>query len=248
MNEKCEGIVINEVDYRDSDAVITVYTDNYGIIPLYVRGYKKITGRNVLACQLFDVSEFLFDLKNGHMSTLKSAYLKNDHAGLKADYDKLTAASVIAEAARYLGSETDYRILKKLLELLESIDQNYLCINLMLCAVLRANGMSPEVDRCARCGSQNDIISFSIKEGGFLCRSCYDGTDGSIMDPQFLKKIRLTVKAPVEAYDKLPALELNDPEITDILLKFLETHGEIRLHSAGMLEYFRKNILPEGKL
>ena len=96
MNDKVRGIVIRQIDYKDNDAIITVYTDEYDRISLYVRGYKKITSRNVYATQIFDESDFLFDYNPvSRFQTLKTASLVNEHKGIKGQTPRKTEFSPV---------------------------------------------------------------------------------------------------------------------------------------------------------
>ena len=41
MNDLIKGIVINSIEYKENDAIITILTNEFGKVALYVKGYKK---------------------------------------------------------------------------------------------------------------------------------------------------------------------------------------------------------------
>ena len=91
MNDLIKGIVINSIEYKENDAIITILTNEFGKVALYVKGYKKITSKNVYATQLFDYSNFLFDYKpDKSIQILKSANLIKQFSDIKTDYEKIS--------------------------------------------------------------------------------------------------------------------------------------------------------------
>ena len=42
MIKKLEGIIVSEVDYKESSKIVNVFTKDLGIIGCYARGSKKI--------------------------------------------------------------------------------------------------------------------------------------------------------------------------------------------------------------
>ena len=41
MNDRIDGIVVNQIDYKENDQIISIINKQYGKISLYVKGYKK---------------------------------------------------------------------------------------------------------------------------------------------------------------------------------------------------------------
>ena len=42
MIKKIEGIIVSEVDYKESSKIINLYTKEYGIIGVLARGAKRL--------------------------------------------------------------------------------------------------------------------------------------------------------------------------------------------------------------
>ena len=47
MIKKIEGIVISEVDYKESSKIINILTKEYGVIGLIARGTKQVKNKLV---------------------------------------------------------------------------------------------------------------------------------------------------------------------------------------------------------
>ncbi|MGI6509255.1 MAG: DNA repair protein RecO [Erysipelotrichaceae bacterium] len=240
MNDLIKGIVINSIEYKENDAIVTILTEEFGKVALYVKGYKKITSKNVYATQLFDHSNFLFDYNpNRSIQILKSANLINQFSNIKTDYEKIAIASVICETATAV-EENIYDLLFKTLTLLNDDKQQYLVLNVYLVTMLNILGIAPFVDGCVNCGRIDSIESISISEGGFICCYCNREFNDEIFDLEFLKKFRIINKASFDVYDKLITLNLNDFKLTDMLMGILVNFSGIYLKSYQSLVNLNK--------
>ncbi len=232
MNEQVNGIVIKQIDYKDNDAIITVYTPTYDRIGLYVRGYKKITSKNVYATQLIDESMFLFDYNPiSRFQTLKSASLINEHKGIKSDYDRLAIAALICEIADTVYDEQGYDDLKSALDQLDKCSEPYTVANLYLSLALRAAGLGMNVDGCSICGATDNIVALSQQEGGFVCKNCNSQLHLPVSDAGYLRKMRIINKADFTVFDKILGLGLNSFDITRELAGFLKYYMDIDFRS-----------------
>lgn len=231
MNDLIKGIVVNSIDYKENDAIITILTSEYGKVALYVKGYKKITSKNVYATQLFDYSSFLFDYNpNKSIQILKSANLLKQFSNIKTDYEKIAVASVICEIANAV-EDNIYDLIFEALTKLNDTEQSYLVLNVYLVMMLNLLGISPYVDGCVNCGKTNNIESISIKEGGFICSYCNIEFNDERFDIDFLKNFRIINKTSFEVFDKLLTLNLNNFKLTDILIQILINYSGIYLKS-----------------
>lgn len=231
MNDVIEGIVISVNDYKDNDAIINILTKEYGKLALYVRGQKKVSGKNIYATQLLNRSSFMFDYyPNRNMQHLKSATLIDTFSEIRNDYEKITIASLICEITDKCATEDIYDLLLKSLENLNKSDQPYLILNIFLSEILSRLGISPYVDGCVLCGRSDDIETISLEDGGFLCRKCNQG-ENKAMTPSLLMKFRYINKAKMDIIDKLVNLNLNEFELVDIMMNILVIYSGIRVNS-----------------
>ena len=237
MNERITGIVIRETEVKESDAIITVCTADYGQLSLYARGLKKVTSKNAYACQLFDYSEFLLDYNpSKQIQLMKSAVLKKEYLGIKSDYDRLALASVVIEIISQLQDDTSYDLLQTTLEKLDYEKEEFTVFNVFIVQILALLGVSPVVDECVLCGNTKGIETISIADGGFICHECNKSVHLKAMDVEFLKKFRIINKADFSVFDKLSGIGLNDYQLSALLVEFFCTHSGMRLKSWRAVE------------
>ncbi len=231
MNEKINAIVIRENDYKENDAIITIVSEQYGKMSLYVKGYKKINGKNIYATQPLNYSAFMLDY-NPHkgIQLLKSAVLIDEFANIKKDYEKIMIASLICELIDKAYQDDLFSLLLKTLENLDKSNQAYLVLNVFLVEMLKILGISPYVDGCVLCGRTDDIETVSLEDGGFLCHKCNQGQNAKL-PLQMLKKFRYINKANIDIIDKLTNLQLNDFALTDMLMNILVIYSGIQINS-----------------
>ncbi|MBQ2684840.1 MAG: DNA repair protein RecO [Erysipelotrichaceae bacterium] len=237
MNDRVTGIVIRETEVKESDAIITVYTADHGQLSLYARGLRKVTSRNAYACQLFDCSEFLLDYNPGKdVQLLKSAVLKREYMGIRADYDRLALASVVIEIISQLQDDSLYELLETTLEKLDQDEEAFTAFSVFVVQILNILGISPVVDECVLCGNTKGIETISIADGGFICHECNKSVHLRPLDVDFLRKFRIINKASFEVYDRLASSGLNDYQLSALLVEFLCTHSGMRLRSWRAVE------------
>ena len=232
MNDRITGFVTGWQDYKENDAIISVYTEEYGLLSLYCRGIKKITSKNAYGCQLFSLSEFLLDYNPAKsVQMMKSAALKKEYLGIRGDYQRLALASVVLEIVNKINEDSLYDLLMRTVELLDSSSQPYMVFSLFMAAILRMLGISPEVDRCVNCGDDSAIETISVEDGGFICVSCNRQLQLRPYLPEKMRKFRYLNKASFDVYEKLLPLGLDDYELAELMVQFFMTHSGLNLRS-----------------
>ena len=89
---KSEGIVIKKTDVGEADAVLKVFTKEFGKIDIYVNGIRKSKKREKISTELMSVSEFLIYEKNAkyvsNSFTIKTFFSKisQHYSNLKFSY------------------------------------------------------------------------------------------------------------------------------------------------------------------
>ncbi|MBO7257499.1 MAG: recombination protein O N-terminal domain-containing protein, partial [Alphaproteobacteria bacterium] len=90
MKEKYVGYVINSIDYKDNDSILSVLCKD-GLISLRARGVKKINSKNASSVMNYAYSEFEVSRSN------KSGYLT------LSDGKLLNYPSFISENLEYIS-------------------------------------------------------------------------------------------------------------------------------------------------
>ncbi len=232
MNDRLTGYVTGIQDYKDNDAILSVYTREYGLISLYGKGLKKITSKNAYGTQLMCRSEFLLDYNpSKSMQLLKSATLQKEFLNIRSDYQRLALASVVLEIINKINEDSLYDLLERTLTLLDESEQPYMVFSVFMSAILQLLGINPEVDRCVNCGDDKAIETISVEDGGFICRNCNKQLMLHPYLPEKLRKFRYINKASFDVYDKLLPLKLDDYELAELMVNFFMTHSGLNLRS-----------------
>jgi DNA repair protein RecO (recombination protein O) len=235
MNDRITGIVLKQTDYKEGGALVTILTRDYGRLTLSARGVRKMNSRNAGSLFPYTIGEFTFDYKeNKTIFALKTAHTVSFFRSLHEDLTGQCAAAVIAETADAVSGQQElsglYDWTKTALERLDTGRRSDLVVALYLALVLAALGIGPQVDGCVSCGSSK-VLSISVQEGGFLCPQCAARAGSPSYTGLQLKAFRLLNKADFSHFDLLAERIDKAFWMQDILVMFLETYGDIRLHS-----------------
>ena len=237
MNDKSEGIVLKQRDFKDNDYLLTIITPDHGSIRLIARGAKKNNSKNSYACSPLTLADFIFDLKEASLSLLKNVTVVNTYKNIRNDLEKIAIANLMVDIINDITKETDgdplitqiiYDLLKGSLLYLNDHNHHNIVLGVFISNVLDVMGISPQVDGCCNCMSPK-VVSISLSSGGFVCQNC--GGDQPKYDIDHLRKFRLLNKAKPE---NLKILEDYEPfafSLVEILYRFLEEYGDMRLAS-----------------
>ncbi len=242
MNDKSEGIVLKQSDFKDNDYLLTIITPSYGSIRLIARGAKKNNSKNSYACSPLTLADFIFDLKDSSLSLLKNVTVVNTYKNIRNDLEKIAIANLMVDIINDITKETDgdlqitqiiYELLKESLWYLNDRSHHNIVLGVFISNVLDVMGISPQVDSCCNCMNPK-IVSISLSSGGFVCQNC--GGDQPKYDIDYLKKFRLLNKARPKNLKVLEDYEPFDFSLVEILYRFLEEYGDMRLASWKFLK------------
>ncbi|AEM21965.1 putative D repair protein recO [Brachyspira intermedia PWS/A] len=152
----------------------------------------------------------IYEKKENQLSILKeSSIVKNYKILEKSIYSSL-AVFYIREVLLYCAKDFDNRyfiLMEKTLDALESLEGNNnnnkikkMYINILMRAfemkTLHIAGISPHLDKCTICEKNNDLLYYSILEGGLICQKCRNLVKDSIniteYDIAFMRIIKHT--------------------------------------------------------
>lgn len=195
MEIKTKGIVLGRNFYGEKDAIITILTEDYGVLSASAKGIKSMKSKLSSGCSLFSYSDFLLTESNGRY-IVTSAVLLDGFYGLSANIERLSFATYAAEAAQISSPapEDAKAIIPLLLNTFYLFANSQKDLRLIKCVfelrLLCALGYAPELDGCVECGSTDEICFFSVSSGGAVCRSCGGIFDTQIITPNTLTAMR----------------------------------------------------------
>lgn len=204
MKEKYVGYVINSIDYKDSDSLLSVLCED-GVVCLRARGVKKINSKNASSVMNYAYSEFEVNKssKSGYL-TLSDGKLINYPSFISSNLEYISVINFVSEGIELIDDNKDS--FECFASCLDSMKNNYrsdLILISFLNYFLNKHGSSLNVDGCVTCGNKNGIIKFSFENGGYLCKNCCHSLSDDI---EYLKNIRILAKVN---YDNIVKVDVD---------------------------------------
>ena len=188
MHLTTKALVLREVNYKDSDKILTVLAENGGKMTLSARGCRKKGSPIAAACQLLAWSEFTLTEFKGRWLVKETSH-ERLFDGIRMDLEKLALASYIAEAAEALSEEDrpEPELLATALNCLHALDRLHLPDTQVKTAyewrTMALAGYEPQIARCAVCGREAEEPCFHLGEGTLHCAACRDGLGAGVSMP-----------------------------------------------------------------
>lgn len=248
--KKVEGIVTGEQNYSESSKILKIFTRDLGLISVISKGCKKPKsnlheGSNNLIYGIFDIS-----YKEDGLSTLVGIDIKNNFKNITMDYKdlakKMYAFTIIDISMQVIpDKEIDEEEKKKIYDIListlnkinDGINPRVL-LSIVMLKYLSFLGVLPNLDSCAFCGSNYDIITMDARSFGFVCRECY--TNEKIVNEKALKLLRMLYYVDI---DKIKQLDVGE-EIEDIE-EFIDNYYE---EHTGIYFNIKKKLITLKKM
>ena len=175
---RTRAIVLDRTKLGEQDLILTLLSQDGSELRAVAKGARKPGGRLAARVELFCETDFLIAAGRS-LDVVSEASLVEAHAGLRGEYERVAAASAVAEVGRLTCFEDApdpflFPICSRALRACEEApDQPHL--DLVAAAyvmkVLAHGGWRPELDGCCACGDAA-VTYFSSAAGGALCESC----------------------------------------------------------------------------
>lgn len=174
---KTKGIVLSEVNFSESDKMLTVLTPDLGKISCVAKGARKTQSKLLASSQIFAFSELVLYRSRGENYYINSAELIEPFYAIRSDYDRLTCAMDCVKFIRKYIQENQMSvyILKLLLNTIYLLSINGKDTRMIKVVFeLKATcllGFKPDFIACVECGNSK-TIGFSMRKGGLVCEEC----------------------------------------------------------------------------
>lgn len=106
MEIKTDAVVVQTIDYKDDDKLLTLFSPSLGKITAGIRGVKKPKAKLAFAAQPFAFCEYVLAEKAGRY-TVVSAYLHESFFEVRSDVERFYAACASAELVRTVSVENE---------------------------------------------------------------------------------------------------------------------------------------------
>ncbi len=171
-----KGLVLKQTNYSEADKILTLFTDELGIVTVISKGARKIKSHQRGAASLFCYGEYvLYPGKN--MYTMRGAKLLSSFYSISESIQKLALASYLCEITAFFIPEEEkaedvLSLILNTLYILSKKERNLFLIKAVFeFKFLAMIGYQIDTESCVRCG-KNETVSFSSERGGMLCTNC----------------------------------------------------------------------------
>ena len=190
MHTKTKALVLREVDYRESDKILTLLTQEQGKLTVSARGCRKKGSAIAAGCQLLAWSEMVLYDYHGKWA-VKEAAAERLFQGVRDDLERLSLGCYFAEVAEALALEgiPSPELLSLSLNSLHALDRmGEKPLPLVKTAFewrsMCLAGYEPLVEGCAVCGADPPAEArFHLREGVLHCAACRDRVGEGISMP-----------------------------------------------------------------
>lgn len=240
--EEYQGIVLRITPYKDQDAIVLALTEK-GYLSFKARGVMKLQSKNAASVSLYSYSKWELEAtKNGQLA-LKSGQLLNSIMLHSTDLSVLLSLDAIGELLLKVlidNEESIYPYLSTIFDLLYKKSITPLTALAILSAqVINLCGYAPFLDGCVICHNKKHIVSFTLKDGGFVCQKHFDPFNNKNQTASYLKTMRILFNLPVSYIGELALSDNN-------LIPFLYEVSDFLKESLGFywkgLQLFLKSL------
>ncbi|MEM7340632.1 MAG: DNA repair protein RecO [Actinomycetota bacterium] len=230
-----EAVVLRTYKLGEADRIVVLLTRGRGKVRAVAKGVRRT--RSKFGSRLEPGSVVRLQLYEGrNLDIVTQAERVEPLAKLREDLDRYGRTAVLLEAVDQTAveGESSPALFKLLTGALRELDEtgNALVVPAFVAKLLTLEGVQPLLDACVSCGSEHDLRTLQLHEGGMICRSCGPGGQ-LISEPARLALIDVfagRVRHVLSSTDGATAVELET-----LAARLLEQHIERRLQASAVL-------------
>lgn len=205
MHMTTNALVLREVNYKESDKILTLLTEKEGKLTVSARGCRRKDSPIASCCQLLAWGEFTLYEYNGRWAVKETAS-ERLFDGVRGDLEKIALASYFVEVTEALAEEgqPDPGLLAVTLNCLHALDKLPVPLSQIKAAFewrsIALAGYEPQIAQCGVCGRvQPQEPHIHLGEGTAHCAPCRDKLGEGVsmpLTPAALAALRHIVWGP----------------------------------------------------
>jgi DNA repair protein RecO (recombination protein O) len=238
---KTEAIVLRSLRFSEADRILHLYTGERGRVGAIAKGVRKTKSRFGARLEPLSHVQLVLHEGSGELHTVTGAELVRSHHAAREEPYRLHVGLIGAEAMLRLHAEPEpnpraFDALARFLDLLDeapvrghgrpALDPLALSFQLKL---LWLSGYLPHVTACVECGSATDLVGFSPRAGGAVCRLHARGSFG--LSPEGLAGIERLLSTPLADAGAAGLSERARRDALAVVTSSYEEHGGFRLRT-----------------
>lgn len=239
-----KGLVIRTVDYHDNDKLITLFTEEKGIITAIASGSKAIKSRYMAPTELFCYSNYVL-YKKGEYFWVREVDLIESFFDLRLTIERTALATYICDVINYaaVSEMPDVPLLRLTLNSLyaTSVEKHALpkikaAFETRCASIL---GFSPSLHRCSKCENSNGDFYLDVMNGNIVCKKCKSQASADIYK-EYEREQLSAICYITEATKAAMEYVINSP--LERFLSFNLEEPDVKLFGAAAEEYLLNHL------
>ncbi len=186
MLNKVRGLVVRSVDIKDNDRLITIYTEEFGIITAMAKGARSYKSKHIATTMPFCYSNFVL-FKKGEHYWIRESELIESFFDIRNSIEGLALATYILEVLGDVATaEFDRDLMRLCLNSLYAISSGKYELNKIKGAFeircMSILGFMPDMGSCQFCDEKIGEFYFDIMDGKITCLNCHDKAERRYSD------------------------------------------------------------------
>lgn len=233
------ALVLRKTKLGETDTILTLLAEDGRQVRAVAKGLRKPGGRFGARLEPYAVADLL--LHSGRsLDVVTEARSVATHAQLREDFDRSSAAAVVADLLDKISVEGQseerlFALATTTLDVMETAPVDCLptLVVSFLAKAMAMHGYRPQLESCACCASEvGESEAFSIASGGALCANCAE-LDASTV--RFSPEGRAWLSALMQArMAEIPGMGMPPAAVADcfsLLRAFIAYHVPARLRA-----------------
>jgi len=242
------SFIIKSMDYRESDKLVTVFSEKEGKLKAIARGIKK-PGSSLRVCIQPFCHSLLFFHSGRELDLITQGRLLDFYGDSREDIKRTLHCVYIMELLdkSLMDRVAMPRLYSLTLSILQHINDNglnFLVLRYYELQLLVQLGYRPVLDKCVNCGHRgNGLRNFSLAAGGMLCPDCAAGNQNCIaLYGEVLGLLRLMASGNLNTLQRVRASDVALEKLEFFLERYLEYHLERRFNLKNTIRILKKTL------
>jgi len=249
MYYKSRSIILKKRDLRETDGLLTIFSEKEGKITAVAKGIKK-TRSSLRGCVQPFCHSMLFYSHGREMDLITQGKIIDFFGNSREDINRTLYSMYLMELLDKSMMERVplpnlYETLVRVLELINEQGLNLMLVRYFESRLLVNLGYKPVVNQCVLCGGKEfKDFNFSLSEGGFLCNSCVKTGDSFIsLRGESVALIKLLSEGSLQAVQRVKASPPAMQQLELFLERYLEYHLERRFKLKNTIRWLKQAVL-----
>jgi DNA repair protein RecO (recombination protein O) len=225
------AIILDSLDYGESDRILTFYTADFGKLKGIAKGARRSRKRFLNVLEPFSLSHIIFSKKERDTLVLiESCDIINHHPGIREDLDKTLLSSYLVELTDKFTQEGKkdtalFQLLQNFLLMIDTGNHPEEFIRFFEIRLLKLSGYEPVLDHCMQCKepvSYAVLYRFIPSKGGIKCKTCHQNSfDSFPVSVGTLKSLLLGKEMDIQKINRIGLSDQSAQESRNILSRFI---------------------------